>query len=112
VFSEELDRELVRLAEIAAPEEACGLVVLLDGHIHLQPITNVASDPHRRFDMDELELRIAFARYDVLGTYHSHPTGPARPSTTDMHYADPFLRHWLVVEGKVLEWSQDGVVGT
>ncbi|QKG93480.1 M67 family peptidase [Halorubrum sp. SS7] len=52
------------------------------------PAENVADTPEIRYRMDpetQLELieTVEAAGRDVVGFYHSHPTGPTHPSETD-----------------------------
>ncbi|RLM63805.1 hypothetical protein DVK05_12885 [Halorubrum sp. Atlit-8R] len=52
------------------------------------PAENVADTPEIRYRMDpetQLELieAVEAAGRDVVGFYHSHPTGPTHPSETD-----------------------------
>lgn len=75
------------------PEEACGL---LGGRIDgakaavkvVIPVENVLHSPVR-FRMDPREQLRAFNRLDdlgleLVGIFHSHPTGPNAPSATDL----------------------------
>jgi len=108
-----LGAEHLRSIEIAAqaafPEEACGLLV---GHtenvddIILSAVIgsdNVAPDAReRRFEVDpgvriKLEKDLRGGTERLVGHYHSHPDGPARPSAHDLEQAfEPDLI-WLVV---------------
>ncbi len=95
-------------AEAAYPAEACGLLVGVKrpgDHWRVsrtEPARNVAADPSRNFEVDpglriglERELRGTDRR--VIGHYHSHPDGPARPSATDLAKVyEPDLV-WLIV---------------
>lgn len=75
------------------PHEACGLLLgrregekMRVSEAVASP--NLAADPARRFEIDPgLRLRLQKAARQgpeqVLGHYHSHPDGPARPSATD-----------------------------
>ncbi|MDP6689415.1 MAG: M67 family metallopeptidase [Alphaproteobacteria bacterium] len=82
-------------AHVAAdyPNEACGLL-LGRRQEHRMVIsqavasTNIAEEPNRRFEIDPgLRLRLQKAARSgtdqILGHYHSHPDGAARPSKTD-----------------------------
>ena len=92
-------------------EEVCGLL-LGEGHIvrNLRPADNVAADKCRLFELDPAVLFAAIrAARDggptVLGHYHSHPGGSARPSATDAR----MIRHagelWVIVAGpEVTAW--------
>jgi len=70
------------------PEEACGLLAGRDGRVTLAvPIENAAHSPVRyrmepHAQVGEL-LSIEALGLDLLGIYHSHPNGPALPSSTD-----------------------------
>ncbi len=75
------------------PHEACGLLVgRRNGESMLVSravaSANLADEPGHRFEIDPgLRLRLQKAARDggdeVLGHYHSHPDGPARPSARD-----------------------------
>ena len=84
-------------ARAAQPEEACGL---LEGRAvgdarqvtRLHPSENLADDPAARFEVDprlllRLQKELRGRRTELVGIYHSHPTGPARPSATDLAMA-------------------------
>jgi proteasome lid subunit RPN8/RPN11 len=76
-------------ARAEAPRECCGLLVGLGDRIdHAVPTRNIAARP-TRYEIDPTEhfpvIREARAAgLDVLGAYHSHPTGPPVPSATDL----------------------------
>ena len=81
---------LVGYARSELPNEACGyLVGDADGCVsRFVPITNAAASP-TRFMFDPLEQlaaeqAIETAGDTVVGVAHSHPTGAATPSTTDV----------------------------
>ena len=70
--------------------EVCGLVAASSGRpTRCFPVPNVAADPARRFEM-EPAAQIAALRAmretgeSLFAIYHSHPSGPARPSATDL----------------------------
>ena len=105
-------------AETAYPGEACGLLLgfhRADGDIE---VTRVAESENKaspgrndRFEVDP-ELRLNLMREargtgrTIVGHYHSHPNGLARPSATDLAMAyEPGLV-WLitaVVGGKAVK---------
>ena len=97
-------------AAIAAPREACGVVVGADDRaVSSIPITNRAGSDDA-FLMDADELLGALMGLDatgeaVVGTYHSHPRGPAIPSVTDRAGAVPGWTLVVVgVDGSVRAW--------
>ncbi len=74
-----------------SPEaEICGLI---SGHddelIHCHPVTNVATDRTRFFEMEPEGLIAAMRQMrergeELLAIYHSHPNSPPVPSLTDV----------------------------
>lgn len=73
-----------------APEEACGLLAgpSLGQIERVFPVTNRLHSPSR-FEMEPREqirafLEIEAAGIELVAMYHSHPTGPANPSPTDL----------------------------
>lgn len=100
-------RAIVDHAEAAYPQECCGLLsgdgadsVIRIDEVHISE--NIAAEPDRRFEVDPaLRLRLQRTLRDggrrVVGIYHSHPNGPAQPSTWDLEAAwEPDLV-WLIV---------------
>ena len=95
----------------AFPNEACGFLLGTtsdDGAMHVSKVVacdNTSSMPVQRFELDsELHLRLQReAReqgQDILGCYHSHPKGPARPSLEDLSRA--VMPEWVwVIWGQV-----------
>ncbi len=75
--------------ESCSPLEACGLLAGKDGCIReVILIANQAQSPVK-FRMDPIEQLRAFDRMenaglDLLGIFHSHPSGPETPSATDI----------------------------
>lgn len=86
----------------AFPSEACGLLLGADGHVlAVQPVANVHPDAARHFEIDPAVLIAAHkaARAggpDLLGYFHSHPNGLARPSATDAASAARDGKVWAI----------------
>ena len=77
---------LVAHAEREAPNEACGLVLLRNGHAErYEPGRNAAASPYR-FELEFDDPEIWYAEDDgyELAVFHSHVGAPARPSRTDV----------------------------
>jgi len=98
--------DLQQLALAAAPQEICGILFGHNGRVSARRAAkNVADDPLRHFEIDPRTL-IAAEREQrdggerILGYYHSHPSGPVKPSTTDAESAAPDGRLWLIVNGQ------------
>jgi proteasome lid subunit RPN8/RPN11 len=76
------------------PEEVCGVLAgERDGATSrvasVHPVPNVASNPTVRYALDPEAQFAAFEAaeadgHEVVGFYHSHPTGPPRLSETDV----------------------------
>jgi desampylase len=107
-------RELIDrlIAEAAAhpDEEVCGLLFGSADRIDAAVATaNVAPDPTRWFEIDPAALiaahkaeRAGWRR--LIGCYHSHPSGDARPSVRDREAAEAG-RLWLIIgNGQVCLW--------
>lgn len=121
---------IVDHARADLPRECCGLIGGLPGdldlsgpRIELFPLTNVAPG----LDFYEIDANDLFRvtreldadGRDIVAIYHSHPTGPARPSETDIELAfwpdawylicslddpaSPDLRAFRIVDGAVRE---------
>jgi proteasome lid subunit RPN8/RPN11 len=102
-------RRIGTLTREAYPEECCGLLIgcrNTDGDVRVTEIAaavNVAPPPRRdRFEVDPA-VRFATMRrlrgteQDIVGHYHSHPDGPARPSGQDAASAFEPELIWLIV---------------
>jgi desampylase len=90
--------------------EVCGLLFGEHDRIDAAEATaNVAPDPTRWFEIDPAAL-IAAHRAErgggarLIGHYHSHPSGDARPSSRDLAAAEPG-RLWLILgSGEARLW--------
>lgn len=97
VLPERVRSELLTLAGRGGDEEICGVLSGEFGEersrvVAAHPTANVADSPrsHYRIDPEELLATIESiedAGNEVVGFYHSHPTGPDTPSTTDTERA-------------------------
>ena len=102
---------MIKEAAKAAPQEACGL--LLGDHAMIRQAVvccNVAADPLRHFEIDPAALITAHraARQggpQVIGYWHSHPSGTAAPSATDRAMASGDGRIWAIATaGEITFW--------
>ena len=107
------------LAESAAahPREACGLLLGQNGLIERAVATaNVAADPLRRFEIDPAALIAAHQAErrggaQLVGFWHSHPSGSCEPSATDRAGAARDGRVWAIVGGGEIGWWCDTADG-
>ena len=102
-------RRLERAAEEAYPEECCGLLIgFRDPHNQIRvtevaEAANVAPPPRRnRFEVDPalrfaIMHRLRGTAQHIVGHYHSHPDGPARPSAHDAAMVYEPELFWLIV---------------
>lgn len=103
-ISRSLLDDLVAAAAASPEAEICGLLLGGAGRIErILPAANVAGDPARRFEIDPAVLFAAHraARAggpQIVGHYHSHPTGAAVPSPRDAAQAVGG-EYWLILGG-------------
>ncbi|MDR1454525.1 MAG: M67 family metallopeptidase [Tannerella sp.] len=83
------------------PDETCGLLAGTDGAVKKRfPMENADHSPeHFSFDPREQFRVLREARAEglrILGSYHSHPSTPARPSDEDIRLAyDPDILYFI-----------------
>jgi proteasome lid subunit RPN8/RPN11 len=85
VIPDEIRRALEEHARADEPNEACGLLALLDGVAECYfPGRNAAESPYR-FELD-IDPEVWFLEDEgyELAVFHSHISAPARPSRTDV----------------------------
>ena len=95
-----------KLAQAAAPNEACGL---LEGTTSgngftvtsVHPSDNLATKPTEMFEVDpglllRLQRELRGGPTEMIGIYHSHPRGPAAPSATDLAMAWQPELAWVI----------------
>jgi proteasome lid subunit RPN8/RPN11 len=82
--------QLHQAATAAAPAECGGLLSgpTADTITTATPVPNVAAEPQTRYELEPAGVLAALEAIDDadavhVGFYHSHPTGPARPSAVD-----------------------------
>jgi len=99
--------EIILHAQREVPRECCGILagttvdsrnVVRNRH----PLTNEAANPERGYFASPGELfktmqSMRIERQEMVGIYHSHPNGEARPSPTDLELA--FYKTIYVIVG-------------
>jgi proteasome lid subunit RPN8/RPN11 len=95
-------RALIAHARREVPRECCGFLV---GHagsvVAAVACANVArgTTHYRIAPREHIDLRRVLRDFrpplTIVGVYHSHPAGPARPSATDL--AEAHYRQWIQV---------------
>lgn len=116
-LAREAARAILLAARDRAPNEACGLLLGSGMNVvSVQATANVAADPLDHFEIDPVALIAAHkaARLGgpaVIGYFHSHPNGLARPSATDAENAARDGRVWIIVANNTITCWCDGVNG-
>jgi len=88
-----LANQLLHLAQLSPDLEVCGLVSSQNGvPYYCYPVANVADQPAQRFLLDAAAQIAALKAMrergeELFAIYHSHPTAPAIPSSTDLELA-------------------------
>lgn len=86
------DEMIVHLKSVY-PVEGCGLLAGRDGRVESHyPVTNIL-ESNSAFEMEPSQLIAAYMEFEAVGQnliaiYHSHPNGPAVPSSTDIAQAN------------------------
>jgi proteasome lid subunit RPN8/RPN11 len=86
VIPADIRAALVAHSKEESPNEACGLVLLRDGHAErYERGRNAAASPYR-FELEFDDPEIWYAEDDgyELAVFHSHVSAPAHPSRTDV----------------------------
>jgi proteasome lid subunit RPN8/RPN11 len=93
---------IVRHARRERPRECCGFLVGARRRVAFAVGTRNVAPGHSRYRIDDrahIALRRTLRRFspplEILGIYHSHPSGDARPSRTDI--AEAFYPDWTYV---------------
>ncbi|MCY1669972.1 Mov34/MPN/PAD-1 family protein [Novosphingobium sp. SL115] len=109
---------MLAISRDTAPNEACGLLFGNSSHIETcVPTANVAPDRTRHFEIDPAALVAAHRAArdgsgpDVIGYFHSHPNGLARPSAIDAASAASDGRIWAIVASEAITCWCDGPDG-
>lgn len=74
------------------PEEACGIIAGVDGtSVRVFSLRNIyhSTTDYRLDPKEQIAIfnRMEQNGWDLLGIYHSHPSGPPHPSSTDINKA-------------------------
>lgn len=105
-------QEMLSYLESQVPLEACGLLAGKNDRVEkVLPVRNQAQSP-ARFVMDPYEQLKAFDwidsnGLDLLGIFHSHPTGPETASVTDIAEAAYEVVH-VICSKTGAQWKMRG----
>ena len=102
-FPRKLTQQLLHQAQSSPLHEVCGLISAKNGlPCHCYPIKNSAEQPENRFLLDaqqQIAAQVAMREQgeELFAVYHSHPTAPALPSSTDIALANPANALHLII---------------
>jgi proteasome lid subunit RPN8/RPN11 len=104
--------EAIRAHEsYALPEECCGLLGGESDVVRfVYPLTNADHSP-TNFTIDPTEHFRSWRHarsnaWDLIGAFHSHPSGPSHPSRTDLALAnEPGWVYLIVSQGEISGWE-------
>lgn len=95
---------LLHLAQQSPDKEICGLIGSVSTGLPrtCYPVTNIASDPHRQFQLDPRQQIQSMKKMrendeSLYAIYHSHPTTPALPSAADLEHVGYPNAYYLII---------------
>ena len=108
-----------KYAKKQAPEEACGLLAIIEGKQTFWPCKNLAEGKFEFFILDPDDWAECEDTGEIVGVIHSHPIGPATPSDNDKaaceHLGFPYYiysienEHWECI--KPCDWKAPSLIG-
>ena len=110
-------RQIIDAARNAHPREACGLLLGRAGRvIEARECRNVHPQSERHFEIDPQALIDAHREEreggpQILGYFHSHPSGEPSPSDTDRAMSAKDGKVWAIAGGDHLRFWQDNPQG-
>lgn len=92
--------------------ERCGIVLCHKdiGAVHYIETENVSATPDHNFEIagDVLQRARENDHYDIVGFWHTHPSGKPRPSSMDLEWAPEGYEIHIVCDGKVQAFNIEG----
>lgn len=98
-----LQNEMLKQAELAYPNEACGVVIQVGKKQKLIPCRNISKEPTVTFTIDPDDYAAAEELGEIVAIYHSHPNNSAAPSSADLTMCETLGLPWHIVS-----WPQAG----
>jgi len=106
-------------AQEQTPNEACGLLAIIEGKETFWPCKNLAEGKHEFFMLNPDDWVECEDRGEVIGVIHSHPLGAATASETDKaaceHIGFPYFiysiehDHWVSINPT--GWKAPSLIG-
>lgn len=101
ILTEEQLKNMIDHVAAHAPQEACGLLAGRDSKVEKIFLVQNQAQSAVRYVMNPIEQLAAFAwidsnGMDLLGIFHSHPSGPETVSATDVIEAAYAVVHVII----------------
>lgn len=87
------------LAQLVAPDELCGFVVLHKEKLRFFVVSNVAENPQESFEIGNADWRVAESRGEIVAIVHSHPNGEPFLSGADRQMQIQTGLPWILAVG-------------
>lgn len=87
------------LAQLVAPDELCGFVVLHKERLRFLVASNVAENPQESFEIGNADWRVAESRGEIVAIVHSHPNGEPFLSGADRQMQIQTGLPWILAVG-------------
>jgi proteasome lid subunit RPN8/RPN11 len=108
-LSQQVRQALVKRARQAFPNEVCGFIMNSadpDTDQFVFDVPNVSKRPLNSWLMDPEYQTVAFQNEEnIFGIWHTHPSGLAGPSDTDLRYMIPGQRFFVATFDGVFEYE-------
>ena len=104
----EVREAILQHAKDDAPNEACGLIAMLNAKMVYYPRENICAFAEEAFGLDgyaEIEDKMDELGGEIIGLVHSHPEGGCDFSSLDLKACRISDLEWVVVDPTSEEWG-------
>ncbi len=100
-MNSKIKQAIIELSLLNPTEEICGFIQFENGKPYIFPCRNIAENKHEEFEIHKDDQMLSMYRGNILGVYHSHPTGNAFSPADLEHSEELCIPYYLyVVENK------------